>query len=150
MAWSDIFLPSGALTADQQQALFDQQKQVLAQKLAAAQANGTVTPLEAQQDQALIDSSLSSQDAAATIGAVQGATEIVTDPVQWASDTAAGAGIVNNAAQTAVSDLGSKLSSFGTNWIKTLFGAVPWWAWVGGGVALFFFFGGGSLLRGRK
>lgn len=136
MAWSDIFLPSGAQTADEQQANYERQQKLLADRLAARDAAGT---LSADQQQFYTSNTgpLEDQNAAAAAGFVEGAQEGL-----------------NNVLQAPGKVVGAVGSGAGT----LLWGVlknIPWWVWLGGLGALFVWLGGlelirGSLAKGRR
>lgn len=84
---------------------------------------------------------------AATVGAVQGATELVYDPSQWWKDTQAGADIAGNAA----ADAAKKGSQLVTNQLSKVLKAVPVWAWVAVAALAFLYIGGlGIIARNRQ
>lgn len=145
MAWSDIFLPSSAQTADEQQANYARLQQLNADRLAAREAAGNISADRVASNQAAQSDSLASQDLAAGLGIVQGATEIVYDPGQWWSDTKTGAAMAGEAADSAYKGLWSGL----TGLVKKILGPIPWWVWLVAAGALFFWMGGAALLRGR-
>jgi predicted deacylase len=131
MAWSDIFLPSGAMTADEQQANLEKQKAVLAAKLEARKAAGTLTPEEEQLYYPSLSVQLEDQNAAAAAGLAEGAKEglnNVLDAPGWLTK------LLGDAASKAV---------------KGIVINIPWWVWVVAAGALFIWMGGLSLLKGR-
>ena len=137
MAWSDIFLPAGAQTQAEADANFAAQQAALAAKLKAHANDGTINPTELAQDQALLNESLDSTDLGALEGAVQGATELVTDPTQWSKDMQTGATMVGNGINTA-----------GKWTLGLIWKAVPIWVWGLGALGLFLWMGGGAWLAG--
>ena len=131
MAWSDFFLPSGAQTADEAEANAARQKALLEERLAARQAEGTLSDDQAARYQSELMLAMNDQNAAAWEGFKEGAAE--------------GLNNVLNAPGKVVGAVGSSLSQAVWGVLKN----IPWWVWLVGLGALFVWMGGLSLLRGR-
>ena len=113
MAWSDFFLPSGAQTADEQQANLDRQKQQYEDALARRQAAGTISVQDLAKDQEYVTGvQLDSQNAAAAQGFVEGAQE------GFQNVLAAPGKVVGFAGDTAGTLLGGILKN------------IPWWVYL--------------------
>jgi hypothetical protein len=131
MAWSDIFLPSGAQTQDEAQANLDKQKAQYDAALQRRQDAGTITPEDLSKDQSYeAGLSLDSQNAAAAQGLLEGAQE--------------GFQNVLNAPGKAVGFIGDSSGTLLGGILKN----IPWWAYLGAGLVVFFYLGGGFLLKG--
>src|SRR5437016_4710952 len=97
MAWSDFFLPSGAMTADEQQANYARQVAALNQKVADRQAAGDLT----DEQYSFYESNLGpleDQNAAAAAGFKEGLGEginnVLTAPGKVVGAVGSGAGTV--------------------------------------------------------
>jgi len=146
MSWfSDLFLPKGAPTAAEQEANYKAQQAKFAAQRAAKLEQGMITQEQYDRDMQLATDYLPSQDYAAAVGALEGATEIFYDPGQWAADTQEGAKIVGTAAAEAVGVTSSALWTI----TKQILGAIPWWIWILLAGGLFLWMGGLELLRGK-
>lgn len=145
MAWSDIFLKPSSQTADEQQANYARLQQLNAERLKQREAAGNISQARIDANQAAERDSLNSQDLAAGLGLVQGATEGLYDPAQWWTDTKAGAQIAGEAADSAYKGVWSGLTAA----LKKILGPIPWWVWLAAAGALFIWMGGLALLKGR-
>ena len=135
MAWSDFFTGSNAQSADDAQANLNRLNALEAQRLAARQAAGTITPDQAQlyvNDANLPNSNVAAeQNAAAAEGLEEGARE--------------GLNNVLDAPGKLVGAVGSGLSQAVGGILKN----IPLWVYALALVALFIWMGGLTLLRGR-
>jgi hypothetical protein len=132
MAWSDIFLPSGAQTADEGAANLDRQKQLYEAAIARRQAAGTLTADQLAADQQYeAQLQVSDQNAAAAEGFQEGA--------------AAGLQNVLTFPGKVVGAVGDGLSTTLGGILKN----IPWWIYLAAGGALFVYMGGLSLIKGR-
>lgn len=131
MSWSDIFLPSGAQTAAEQEANYARQQQEFQDRLARREAEGSLSPEQTRYYTANTEDQLWVQDTAAWEGFREGAI--------------AGLNNVLDAPGKVVDVAGQGL----TQVIWGILKAIPWWAWLAAAGALFLWMGGLSLLRGR-
>lgn len=131
MSWlSDIFLPSGAMTSEEQQANYERLQKLEQERIAQREAIGDLRA----EDRAYYESNtgpLENQDAAAWEGAKEGAAEGLQNVLDAPGQAV---GLVGQGAGTL---LGGVLKN------------IPWWVYVGAAAALFVWMGGLSLLRGR-
>ena len=121
MAWSDIFLPSGAMTYDESAANIAAQEARLRTQTDARLAAGTITQAQADANYALAGQSLDSQNSAAAGGFFSGLTDVFTG---------------NTASGSSGPGLGA------------LFKDVFIVAIIGGAIWLFVSFGGFAFLKG--
>ena len=120
MSWSDIFIPAGSQTSDEQQANYERQQRLLAERMAQRQAEGAMTADQAQLYNTL--QTLDNQDAAAAQGFQEGLKEGLNNVTGTISGTLAGA-------------------------IKAIWASIPWQLLVLGAIALFVYLGGLNFLR---
>lgn len=120
---TDWLVGDTAQTSGEAQANYDRQRRILADKIAARQAAGTLTP-----DQVAFYQSnqgeLASTDRAAALGALEGAGEGLQTAAAGVNRTLAGSA-------------------------NLIFSAIPWQVWIIGGVLLFIWMGGMELLKGK-
>jgi hypothetical protein len=134
MSLGDLFTSgNGTQTQAEADANYARQQQQFQAALLARQNAGTLTDAQAAAYEANTTGSLDSTSVAAGVGALQGATEIFTDPSQWWADTQTGAGIAGSGIKSALGSLAK---------------AIPWWGWLAGGGAIFFYLGGFAIVAG--
>jgi hypothetical protein len=146
MAWSDIFT-GDHMTTSEQEANLARIQQLQAQRLAARQQAGTIDQAKAdfyQQDQSV---TLDSQNAAAALGAISGATELVTNPSQWLTDTKEGGKMVGSAVDKGMKSLSKWTDNLAWGAFKKALSWIPWWAYLAGAAWLFWWLGGGLWLE---
>jgi len=148
--WSDI---TGTRPQSEQDAELERQKALYQAALDRRTAAGTITPDQAAADQAYVDSlQLQSTDTAATVGALEGATELFYNPGQWWEDTKTGAHIAADAASTAADSASKKTGLYIADLIKKILKDVflaTWPLLIVGAIAAFFYFGGWKLLQSK-
>lgn len=143
MAWSDIFLPSTAMTADEQAANYNRLQAEYEARLQARLDANLITQEDYDSRLEIADAGLDSQNLAALGGALEGATEIVTNPSQWAADTKEGGQMAGSAIGTAVGAVGQGLGSVVWGALRN----IPWWIFAAAIAAAFFYLGGLDFLR---
>ena len=131
MSWSDWLTGSNAQSYDEAQAHIEEQKKILADKVAAREAAGTLTQEQAaNMYNTALSQTASDQNEAAAQGFMEGLKE------GW-----------QNVLEAPGKGLGAVFSAMGTL-LGTILKNIPIWAYLVGGVVLFFYFGGGMLIRG--
>jgi hypothetical protein len=132
MAWSDVFIPSGNQTADEQQANLDRQKALYEQRLQKRQDEGTITSQDLASRELYVSGvQLDDQNAAATEGFVEGAHDGFINVLNFPGQVTG-----------AVGDSAGKL-------LGGILKNIPWWAYLAAAGALFVWMGGLTLLKGR-
>jgi len=119
-------------TAQEQADNLAREQQLYRDRLAARQADNSITPEQLAADNSYVDTiTLDSQDAAAAAGFGEGLQ------VGWQN--------VLNAPGKLVGGVGSNLGQVLGGVLKN----IPWWAWLVAAGALFVWMGGLTLLRGQ-